>query len=366
MNQDVVHARSVRAVQVLCRLRTSRLHREFLRRVVRKSPRHLGDSSGAPEDLRRDVPSPHSSPESHSHIPTAHRRNTACTPDRYRENSATRLGGVVPWRTGRTVSPTARGDCSLDTTQSQRLVEGNRRRCGARTRRSARRASRESRLPGIQAVERHRVNDLVQLLLVRVRHDRRRSRRQAPDDGRRTSWSAPTPGASVCSRAAVAARAGSSSEPAARSATDGMNIASWPWQSKGRADCESTTVRRAAAISKPMTARGTKVSCSPTGRHSISTSSLAIVDSNGGRHRFTTFKRGLRRSSRDADHAGQTGRGSRGSYNTVHTGRDPTTGRAALPMPLAGRPAGDATGLRSTRVSSRASPTRSGSLSSCQ
>ena len=88
MNQDVVHARSVRAVQVLCRLRTSRPHGEFLRRVVRKSPRHLGDSSGAPEDLRRDVPSPHWSPESDSRIPVSIGRNTTCSPDRYRENSA--------------------------------------------------------------------------------------------------------------------------------------------------------------------------------------------------------------------------------------------------------------------------------------
>ncbi len=137
----------------------------------------------------------------------------------------------------------------------------------------------------------------------------------------------------------------------------------------------------AAAISKPMTARGTKVSCSPTGRHSISTSSPAIVDSNGGRHRSTTFNRGSRRSARDADHRADhhgtriariiTGRDRADRATRCIRGRDRTDrsrrvsrgrhresgatqstrcvlgalSRAALPMPLAGRPAGDATGL---------------------
>ena len=40
-------------------------------------------------------------------------------------------------------------------------------------------------------------------------------------------------------------------------------------------------------------------------------SSPAIVDSNGGRHRSTIFKRGSRTSARDADRADHTGRGSR-------------------------------------------------------
>ena len=97
MNQDVVHARSVRAVQVLCRLRTARPHREFLRRVVRKSPRHLGDSSGAPEDLRRDVPSPDSSGVP-TRIPAAHRRNTACSPERYREECCSLSSLADEWR----------------------------------------------------------------------------------------------------------------------------------------------------------------------------------------------------------------------------------------------------------------------------
>ena len=43
------------------------------------------------------------------------------------------------------------------------------------------------------------------------------------------------------------------------------------WRSKARRDCASTTASRAAAISRPMTAKGARASCSPTGPRSTST-----------------------------------------------------------------------------------------------
>jgi hypothetical protein len=78
------------------------------------------------------------------------------------------------------IRPGAREDPCLDTTQSQRPVEGQHRRWrGARTRRPSRRACGESRCSGSQAFERQRVHDVLQLLLVRLRHGRGGSRRQA-------------------------------------------------------------------------------------------------------------------------------------------------------------------------------------------
>ena len=78
-----------------------------------------------------------------------------------------------------------RGRTEVDN-QSQRLVEADARWWRrTRARRAARRSRDAGRDEGLEARRRQRVHHLVQLLLVRVRHDRRRSRRQAPDDGGR-------------------------------------------------------------------------------------------------------------------------------------------------------------------------------------
>ena len=71
------------------------------------------------------------------------------------------------------------------------------------------------------------------------------------------NWSAPIPGASACSRAAAAARAGSSSEPAARFVKPTLN-GSRAWRSRENPACASTTASPAAATSRPTTARATR------------------------------------------------------------------------------------------------------------
>ncbi len=70
--------------------------------------------------------------------------------------------------------------------QPQRPVQADlRRRRRTRARRAPRRSRDAGRDEGLEALGRQRVHHLVQLLLVRVRHDRRRPRRQAPEDGGR-------------------------------------------------------------------------------------------------------------------------------------------------------------------------------------
>ncbi len=81
---------------------------------------------------------------------------------------------------------------------------------------------------------------------------------------------APIPGASVCSRAAVAARVGSSSEPDAHFVKP--TVSGWRvWPPRENTACASTTVRPAAATSRHMMGRATRLSCCRTGRHCTST-----------------------------------------------------------------------------------------------
>lgn len=88
-------------------------------------------------------------------------------------------------------------------------------------------------------------------------------RRYCPTCGSRPrwpNWSASTPGAGACSRAAAAARAGDTRELGAPSAKVRTTIGSPPWRSREKYTFASTTASSAGPISKLMMGRGARPS----------------------------------------------------------------------------------------------------------
>ena len=92
------------------------------------------------------------------------------------------------------------------------------------------------------------------------------------------SWSASTPGAGVCSRAAAAGFAGDIGELGAPSAKVRTTIGSPPWRSKEKNTFALTTANLAAPISRPTMGRRARPSFWRIGLRFSSTLLPAIVD----------------------------------------------------------------------------------------